>query len=276
VDGSALAWAAFLVSGRLCENRLNVKISAVIITFNEEMNISDAIRSVDFADEVLVVDSESNDETREIAATSGARVIVQPWLGFGRQKQFATEQATHHRILSIDADERISGKLRSEIMAIRERDNALDGYRIPRLTTYMGRPIRHGGWYPDSQLRFFDRTKGRWKDTPVHESVQMEPNASVGRLRGDILHIGSASINEHLAMIRTRYGPLSAKAMHHRGERSSILKMCISPALSFLGGYLLKAGFLDGIAGLHIARLGAYNVYLKHKLLRSMQDATTR
>ena len=244
-----------------------MKISAVIITQNEEANIAEAIHSVDLADEVLVVDSGSSDRTREIAAELGAKVIFQPWLGFGKQKQFAVDNAQYDRILSIDADERLSPELRDEIIAIRDGDNAADGYRIPRLTTYMGRPIRHGGWYPDRQLRFFDRRKGRWKDVAVHESVEMDEGSSVAYLRGNILHKSVDTSAEHLEMIRSRYAPLAARSQIERGAAGSRLKLYLSPLGTFLGGYVFKAGFLDGTRGLRIASYAAYNTYLKHKLI---------
>jgi len=150
-----------------------VKISAVIITFNEESKIADAIRSVAWADEVLVVDSESTDHTTEIARDLGARVIVVKWRGFAAQKQYATDQASHDHIVSLDADERVSDKLKAEIIEIRDSGVGSDGYRIPRLSTYLGREIRHSGWYPHRQLRFFDRTKARWKTVPLHHTIKM-------------------------------------------------------------------------------------------------------
>ena len=159
-----------------------MKISAVIIAFNEESKIAEAIRSVEWADEILFVDSESTDGTREIAASLGARVLVHKWQGFSVQKQFATDRAENDWIFSLDADERVSDELIKEIADIRQLSRAMDGYRIPRLSTYMGREIRHGGWYPDWQLRFFDRRKAHWKAVAVHESVEMLDGSAVGKL----------------------------------------------------------------------------------------------
>jgi glycosyltransferase involved in cell wall biosynthesis len=247
-----------------------VKISAVIIAFNEENKIADAIRSVDFADEILVVDSESTDRTREIAEELGAKVIVNPWPGFAKQKQLATDSAKFDRILSLDADERVSSKLRDEILSINS-DNAADGYKIPRLAKYMGREIRHSGWYPDWQLRFFDRRMGRWKDVAIHESIEMQPGASVGHLKGHLEHITIENEGEHAEMIRTRYAPMSARAMNDAGKKGSVLKTLLLPPVTFLQTLLLKGGFFDGAAGLWISYYAAYNVYLKHKLLREMQ-----
>ncbi len=247
-----------------------MKISAVIIAFNEEDKIADAIRSVDFADEVLVVDSESTDRTREISEELGARVIVNPWPGFAKQKQLATDSAKFDRILSLDADERVSPDLRAEIFSITD-DDAADGYKIPRLAIYMGREIRHSGWYPDWQLRFFDRRMGRWKDVAIHESVEMIPEAKVARLKCHLEHLTVENEGEHVDMIRTRYAPMSAQAMNDAGKQGYMLKALLLPSLTFLQTFLLKAGFLDGAAGFRISYYAAYNVYLKHKLLREMQ-----
>ena len=249
-----------------------MKISAVIITFNEESKIADAIRSVAWADEILVVDSESTDRTREIASELGARVLTEKWRGFSGQKQFATDQASNDHIFSLDADERVSDRLKDEIVKIRDSGVVVDGYRIARLSTYLGREIRHSGWYPDWQLRFFDRTKGRWKDVAVHESVEMDPEATTSRLTGDILHFSIDSIRQHAEMINSRYAPLSAEAMFERGARTSPLKIALSPPITFLQTYVIKAGFLDGFAGLVISYFAAYNVYLKHLLLWERQN----
>src|SRR5215213_8433194 len=165
----------FLNSARI----RSVKISAVFITFNEEKNIRQAIESVVWADEILIVDSESGDRTREIAESLGAKVIVRKWLGFARQKQFAVDNAANDWIFSLDADERVSDELREEILRLKNSSPAADGYKIPRLSFYMNRPIRHGGWYPDWQTRFFNRRKGVWKDVLIHESVEMSEGARV-------------------------------------------------------------------------------------------------
>lgn len=251
-----------------------MKISAVIIAFNEENKIADAIRSVTWADEILVVDSESTDSTREIAEGLGAKVIVEKWRGFSAQKQFATDQASHDRIFSLDADERVSDELTDEIIKLRDSRVVSDGYRISRLTTYLGRNIRHCGWYPDWQLRFFDRTKGRWKDVAVHESVEMVAETKTSKLNGDILHLSIDSVKQHAEMIHSRYAPLSAEAMLARGTRTSPMMIALSPVVTFLQTYVIKAGFLDGFAGLVISYFAAYNVFLKHLLLWERQNGT--
>ena len=251
-----------------------VKISAVIIAFNEEKNIADAITSVAWADEILVVDSESTDRTREISESLGAKVLVKKWQGFSKQKQFAVDNAAHDWIFSLDADERTSGELKSEILRLKNTlENGLaDGYKISRLTFYMNRPIRHCGWYPDWQLRFFDRRKGKWKDVLIHESVQMNENARVEKLKTDILHYSVENVSQHHKMIGTRYAPLAARQMFERGKRTSALKIYTAGLITFSQTYILKGGFLDGLAGFTISRFAAHHAFLKHLLLWELQS----
>ena len=192
----------------------SVKVSAVLIAFNEERKIADAIRSVSWADEVIVVDSESTDATRQIATNLGAKVIIQPWLGFSKQKQFAVDAAKNDWVLSLDADERVSDALKTEILSLRQSDiSSADGYRIPRLSFYMDRAIRHSGWYPDRQLRLFDRRHGRWNERLVHESVELEPDSKSVDLRGELLHFSIDGPEHHHKMIGERYAPLAAEQM---------------------------------------------------------------
>jgi glycosyltransferase involved in cell wall biosynthesis len=248
-----------------------VRISAVIIAGDEEANIGDAVRSVGWAEEVLVIDSESGDRTREVAAGLGARVVVRAWPGFAAQKQFGVDEAEHDWIFSLDADERVSPRLHDEIIAIKDGGPAADGYRVPRLSTYMGRAIRHGGWYPDWQLRLFDRRRGRWKDVVVHESVEMAAGSRIEKLKGEILHFPFAGPLDHQAAIESRYAPLAARQMFERRVRTSAVRAAFVGPAAFLSTYLLRLGLLDGAAGFHIARLAAYHARLKYKLLRDMQ-----
>jgi glycosyltransferase involved in cell wall biosynthesis len=219
---------------------------------------------------VIVVDSESTDATREIAASLGAKVIVNPWPGFSAQKQFAADRASNDWILSLDADERVSDELRSEIAGL--QSNGADGYKIPRLSYYMHRPIRHGGWYPDLQLRLFDRTKGRWNGAVIHESVKMPDDTNVRRLRSDILHHTVENAAQHQQMIAERYAPLGAQKMLDEGRRTSPVKAVFSAWFTFVRSYFLKLGFLDGFAGFCIAYFAAHNTFSKHLLLRELQD----
>lgn len=255
-----------------------MQVTATIITKNESAKIADAIKSVDWADEILVVDSESTDDTREIAANLGAQVIVQPWLGFAKQKQLAVDKASHDWIISLDADERISPKLKDELIALKNRKESdlAAGYRIPRLSTYMGRQIRGGGWYPDWQLRFFDRNFGKWKDVLIHESVEMEPDTKVENLTGNILHESVTNATYHHRMIGERYAPLAAKQMFENGRRTTLLKIYTTGYTTFLQTYFLKAGFRDGLAGFAIARFAAHHAFLKHLMLWELQNETDR
>jgi glycosyltransferase involved in cell wall biosynthesis len=255
----------------------SVKISAVIIAKNEERNISDAIKSVSWADEILVVDSESADRTREIAESLGARTIVHPWAGFSAQKQFAADSAENDWIFSLDADERVSKPLIKEIDSLRSlpEDKLAAGYRISRLSYYMGRPIRHGGWYPDRQLRLFDRRRGRWKDTLIHESVEMRSGSKVEKLKHDILHFSVENAAHHHRMIGERYAPLAARQMFEKGRRTSPMRVGIAAPLAFFQTYILKAGFLDGLPGYCIARFAAHHAFLKHTLLWEMCNDKT-
>ncbi len=248
----------------------DVKITAVIIAFNEAEKISRAVESVKWADEILVVDSESSDQTREIAESHGARVIIQKWMGFSKQKQFAADAARNDWIFSLDADEQVSEKLKIEILALKNsKANPADGYRIPRLSYYLDRPIRHGGWYPDWQLRFFNRQKGKWKDVLIHESVEI--NGKVEKLSGDILHFSVENAAHHHRLIGERYAPLAAKQMFMSGRETTRLKIATVGFITFFQTYFLKLGFLDGLAGFCIARFAAHHSFLKHLLLWELQ-----
>lgn len=247
-----------------------VKISAVIIAFNEEEKIAAALRSLRWADEILLVDSESTDRTVEIAKNLGAKIITQKWLGFSKQKQLAVDRAEHDWIFSLDADEVVSDELRDEILKLKSSANLADGYKVPRLSFYLNRPIRHGGWYPDWQLRFFDRRKGKWKDVLIHESVEVD--GRIEKLSGDILHYSVEDMSHHHRMIGERYAPLAAEQMFARGRKTSPLKIATAGLTTFLQTYILKGGFLDGLAGFAIARFAAHHAFLKHLLLWEKQN----
>lgn len=249
-------------------------ITATIIAFNEADNIRKACESVAWADEILVVDSESTDKTRELAADYGARVVVNPWLGFSQQKQFAVDQATHDWIFSLDADERLSTELRASIDEVRRRDDRdlADGYRVARRAFYMNRWIRGGGWYPDYQLRLFNRTRGHWRDRVIHESVVMDEGSRIDTLPGDLLHFSMRDPEHHRQMIEQRYAPLGAEQMFREGKRTSALQSSVAGPAAFIRSFILKGGFRDGRAGLTIARMAAYHASLKHSLLRQRQN----
>ena len=257
------------------ENLSGMQISATIITLNEESNIRAACESLVWADEIVVVDSNSTDATRELAEACGARVITNPWPGFGAQKQFAVEQAKHDWIFSLDADERVSDELKRSIDALKQRPERelADGYEIARRTFYQGRWIRGGGWYPDRQLRLFRKSKGHWKQRHVHESVMMDPGARVERLAGDLLHYTSPNAAHHHRMIGERYAPLAARQMFEEGRRTSVLGVASAGPAAFIRSLILKGGLRDGFAGFTIASFAAHHAFLKHLMLWERQAA---
>ncbi|HYJ45871.1 MAG TPA: glycosyltransferase family 2 protein [Pyrinomonadaceae bacterium] len=252
-----------------------MKVTATIITLNEADNIRAACESVSWADEILVVDSESTDETREIAAECGARVITRAWPGFAAQKQFAADEARHEWIFSLDADERVSEELRHSIddLLYTKETKLADGYRLARRSIYMGRWIKGGGWYPDYQLRLYNRTRGRWQGAYIHESVKMDAGARIETLQGDLLHYTGHDAAYHHRMIGERYAPLSARQMFEAGKRTSPLGIATAGPAAFIRSYLLKGGFRDGLAGFTIARFAAHHAFLKNLMLWEMQKS---
>jgi glycosyltransferase involved in cell wall biosynthesis len=251
-----------------------MKITATIITLNEELNILKACESVSWADEIVVVDSSSTDSTRELATKAGARVITNEWPGFAAQKQFAVEQAKHDWIFSLDADERVSEELRGSIEQLRRKAESelADGYQLARRTFYQGRWIRGGGWYPDRQLRLFKKTSGHWKKRHIHESVEMNPGSRVETLVGDLLHFTAPDAAYHHRMIGERYAPLAARQMFEEGRRTSTLSIASAAPSAFIRSLILKAGFRDGLAGLSIASFAAHHAFLKHLMLWELQN----
>jgi (heptosyl)LPS beta-1,4-glucosyltransferase len=255
-----------------------MKISATIITLNEEENIREALASVAWADQVIVVDSGSSDKTCEIAEAAGASVIRNDWPGFARQKQFAAEQAQHEWVFSLDADERVSPELNDSIGALRKlNDNQrADGYRIARRSFYQGRWIKGGGWYPDRQLRLYKKARGHWADRHIHESVRMDQDACVENLSGDILHYSMRDSAQHHRMIGERYAPLGALQMFEEGRRTSRLRIATAAPIGFIRSFVLKGGFRDGLAGLTIARFAGYHDFLKHLMLWEKQKRSDK
>lgn len=247
------------------------KVSACIIAFNEEDRIADCIRSVDWCDEVLVVDSHSADRTREVAAAEGARVIERDWPGHVAQKEFTIREAAHDWVFCIDADERVSPELRAELVALRDAgfpDRA--GWRMPRMTFYLGRFIRHGTWYPDRQLRLFDRRRGYWGGHDPHDRVELE--SAPGVLKGDLLHYAYRDLADHMDTIE-RYTTTMAQGLFDRGRKASALDLLTRPAIRFVRSYLIRAGFLDGWRGFVVAGLAAHYVRVKYTKLRALQRA---
>jgi glycosyltransferase involved in cell wall biosynthesis len=243
-------------------------ISATLITNNEEPNVEEALQSLAWADEIVVVDSGSTDATLEICRRYTDRIFERAWTGFVDQKNYVVEQASHDWIISLDADERIGPELAREIDQLRRAGFRHAGYRMPRVAFFMGRWIRHGDWYPDYQLRLFDRRRGRWRGGRVHESVRVE--GTPGLLRGEIQHYTYRSLSDYLRRLET-YSTLAAQDYQQRGRKASLPKLVGNPCLTFLKAYLLKRGFLDGAPGLMVAVMGAVSVYFKYAKLYELE-----
>ena len=249
-----------------------LNISLVIITKNEQHRLELCIRSVPFAKDVVVLDSDSTDQTREVAKSLGARVFVEPWRGFGLQKQRAVELAKYDWVLCLDADEALSFALSSEIEAIlKGSEPVVDGFECPRISFHLGRWIRHGGWYPDWQLRFFDRRKARWSSAAIHETVRA---SSVARLKGDIEHLVFRDLS-HQIETNNRYSSLMAEELRARGVRFSFAKLLLKPWSKFLETYVWKRGFLDGVPGFMISVGAAYSVFLKFSKLWELEKLSS-
>ncbi|HEY3883958.1 MAG TPA: glycosyltransferase family 2 protein [Vicinamibacterales bacterium] len=237
------------------------KLTVTVITRNESAHIEAALASVSWADERIVIDAESTDDTATIARRHGARVEVRPWPGYGPQKDYAASIASNDWILSLDADERVTPDLAAEIQSLLSSEPARRGYRIPRATFYLGTWIRATDWYPDSQLRLYDRRAGAWTAVRVHESVRLR-SGEAGRLRSDLLHYAYRDISHHLATI-DRYTTLAAAEMADSGRSPGLAAIAVDPVFAFVRNYLLRRGFALGTPGLIVSVLNSYYVFLK-------------
>ena len=237
------------------------RLSVVVVTLNEEERIRECLAGVTWADELIVVDAESQDKTAAIARELTDHVIVRPWPGFAAQKNFGLAQATGEWILSLDADETVSPALRAEISAVLERGGAADGYSVPRRNVFWGRWVRHGGLYPDRQVRLFRRGKGRFVERAVHESVAVD--GAVARLSGHLEHHSYRDVGDFLARA-DRYTSLAADEWVAAGRPSRpLLDMVARPIGRFVSMYVARAGFLDGWRGFLLATLYAYYVLMR-------------
>jgi glycosyltransferase involved in cell wall biosynthesis len=244
-----------------------MKITATIITLNEERNIGRAIESLRCCDEILIVDSGSVDRTVELAEKLGARVVEAGWRGYAGQKNWAAEQATHDWILSLDADEALSEALEAEIWNLKKHGPRYDAYTMPRLAQYLGRWILHSGWYPDRKLRLYDRRKAKWVGDFVHERVEV--SGRPGHLETNLLHFTCDSLSEHVKSL-DRYTTLAAQELASRKVRIGWLRLIVEPPWTFVRTYFWQAGFLDGLEGLIIAYMAAFYTFLKYCKARNM------
>ena len=242
-------------------------LSAVLITRNAARQLADCLASLAFCNEIVVVDSGSEDATAEIAFRLGARVIQSEWRGFGPQKQFAVEQASHDWVLCIDADERVSERL-GESIRVALSAPARTAWRFARCNRFMGRYLRHGEGYPDWSLRLFDRRAARWSDDAVHEKVIAA--GQVGTLPGDLLHESAESLEAYFAK-QNRYSTLAANAALARGKRATVMHLLLSPALRFTKFYFLRLGLLDGLPGLVHILVGCTASFAKYAKMLAFQ-----
>ncbi len=237
-------------------------LSACIITFNEADRIEACVRSVSFCDEVIVVDSHSTDSTRELAAALGARVIERDWPGYRSQKEFAVDAAGNEWVFCLDADERVTDRLRQEIERLRAGGfEGYAGWSVPRITEYFGRFLRHGNAYPDRLIRLFDRRRGGWIGREIHENTRVE--GRVGRLRGHLEHYSYRSLADHHNKMQ-RYAELMGQALYAAGKRCGFGKVLFNPQWRFFRGYVLRLGFLDGWRGLVFALVESNYVRRKY------------
>jgi len=239
---------------------------------NEADRIADCLASLEFCDEIVVVDSHSTDRTREIAAgRRGARVIERDWPGHVAQKEFAIRQAAHDWVLCLDADERVSPELRAQILALRDAGfpDKL-GWRFPRLSSYLGRWMPRGSWYPDHQLRLFDRRRGRWGGYDPHDRVELD--GPIGTLSGHLLHHPYRNLADHLRTIDS-YTTIMAEGLHRRGKRARLFDIIMRPGVRFVRDYVIKGGVLLGWRGLVQAFLAAHYTRLKYMKLYVLQNA---
>ena len=244
------------------------KISATIITYNEEKNIRRCIESLDFVDEIVVVDSLSSDNTCAIAKELGAKVIDQKFLGHIDQKQLAVENATNDWVLSLDADEEVSPELKASIVELIKKPLEYDAYEMKRVSFHLGRWIRHGGWYPDKKIRLFNRQKAHWGGYNPHDKVIV--NGKVGMLEGDLKHYVFTDLRHNIDT-NNSYSSIMAEDLYKKGKKFSYLKLFFKPVGKFLEVYIYKRGFLDGMAGFIIAVGASYSMFLKFAKLWELE-----
>lgn len=251
-------------------------LSVAIITLNEAVNLPRTLASVRFANEIVVLDSGSTDGTAEIAQNAGARLLEEPWKGFARQKNAAIERTTGDWVLSLDADEEVSAELAREIQLLLAGDPPFSAYRMPRLNHFLGRPLRHGGYWPDRKLRLFRRGVARFEDRPVHESMQA--SCTVGTLNGHLIHHCYPTLDDYIEHMN-RYSSVAAEMLVRSGRVSRSLpafwwNAFLNPAATFFYNYVLRFGFLDGREGL--LQHANHSVYIHWKFAKAWQSARSR
>lgn len=252
-----------------------IKLSAVIITFNEEKNIERCLVSLkEVADEIVVLDSFSKDRTKEICLQHGVRFFEHAFDGHIQQKNRAITYASYNHVLSLDADEALDDTLRESILAVKANFSK-QGYYMNRLTNYCGHWVRHCGWYPDKKLRLWDRTKGEWRGVNPHDKFELfEGDKNAGHLKGHLLHYSYYTLDDHYKQVEY-FTNIASKAYFEKGKKAPLYKLILNPLAKFIDHYLLHLGFLDGRAGYLISRISAYATWLKYKKLRELYHQNT-
>jgi len=245
-----------------------IHISATIITYNEERNIARSIRSLQrVADEIIVVDSFSKDNTVAIAESLGASVIQHCFEGYGEQKHFAIKQAKYDWVLNIDADEALSPELEKSFLELKKGPQC-DAYKFNILTNYCGKWIHHCGWYPKPKIRFWNKTRGHMTEDKVHEGwVPDNKEAIVGHLTGDLHHYSYYTISDHIRKVE-QYSEIGARFDVARGRKCSLLKLVLAPRWEFFAVFILRLGILDGYYGYVISKNSAYSSFAKYLKIR--------
>lgn len=244
------------------------KISAIVITLNEEANIVSCLNALlQVAAEVTVVDSGSTDRTKQLAENLGAKVVESEWLGYAATKNFGNQIAAHDWILSIDADEVLSPSLIDSIQKLQLEDRKV--YALDRLTNFCGQWIKHSGWYPEWKIRLFHRNYSHWQGEFVHEQLVHVHPVEVKKIKGKLYHYSYKTLEDHWQRIE-HYARLSALKIHASGKRSNFIKLWLSPLVRFLKTYLWKRGFLDGKNGWIISLRNARLVHLKYRILQEL------
>lgn len=240
------------------------KLSAVIITFNEERNIERCLKSLDsVADEIVVVDSYSTDKTEEICKRYNVKFVQNPFGGHIEQKNFAMQQASNNYVLSLDADEALDETLTASLLKVKASLTDFDAYFFNRLTNYCGQWIKHTGWYPDKKLRVWNKQKGAWGGENPHDMVILNEETTKKYIEGDLLHYSYYSINDHIKQIQF-FTDISAKAAVEKGKSTTIFMIVVKPMGKFLYDYIVKGGFRDGFYGFVISKTSAYAKFLKY------------
>jgi len=247
-----------------------IKLSGVIITYNEEKNIEKCLQSlVTVVDEIIVVDSLSTDETVAICKRYNAKIVEQKFLGYVEQKNFALQQASYDYIVSLDGDEALSETLQQSIIELK-RDWKCDGYFCNRYNNFCGQWIKYSDWYPNKKLRVFDRKKAQWKGINPHDNVEINTkNESIGYLKGDILHWTYQTYSE-FNLKTEHFSTISAKSYFELGKKAPIWKIIFNPTWAFFKAYFLRLGFLDGFNGFVICIQTANITFLKYSKLREL------